>query len=60
MAEVPCIGRLTATALVAKFGDAKTFRSGRDFAAFLGLLPRQSSTGGTRPRQSKIISKPGL
>jgi len=43
---VPGIGRLTATALVATMGDAKAFRSGREFAAFLGLVPRQSGTGG--------------
>ncbi len=46
IAEVPCIGRLTATALVATIGNAKTFRSGREFASFLGLVPRQSGTGG--------------
>ncbi|MEX3901731.1 IS110 family transposase, partial [Paraburkholderia sp. BR10954] len=44
--EVPGIGRLTATALVATIGDAKTFRSGREFAVFLGLVPRQNGTGG--------------
>jgi transposase len=43
---VPGIGRLTATALVATVGDAKAFRSGREFAAFLGLVPWQSGTGG--------------
>jgi transposase len=46
IAEVPGIGRLTATALVAMVGDAKTFKSGRGFASFLGLVPRQSGTGG--------------
>lgn len=46
IAEVPGIGRLTATALVAMVGDAKTFKSGREFASFLGLVPRQSGTGG--------------
>ncbi len=46
IAEVPGIGRLTATALVATIGDAKTFKSGREFASFLGLVPRQSGTGG--------------
>ncbi|CAD6562272.1 IS110 family transposase ISRta4 [Paraburkholderia hiiakae] len=46
ISEVPGIGRLTATALVATVGDAKTFRSGREFAAFLGLVPRQNGTGG--------------
>jgi transposase len=46
ISEVPGIGKLTATALVATLGDAKTFKSGREFAAFLGLVPRQSGTGG--------------
>lgn len=46
IAAVPGIGKLTATALVATVGDAKTFRSGREFASFLGLVPRQSGTGG--------------
>ena len=46
ISEVPGIGRLTATALVATIGDANTFRSGREFAAFLGLVPRQNGTGG--------------
>lgn len=46
IAEVPGIGTLTATALVATLGDANTFKSGREFASFLGLVPRQSGTGG--------------
>jgi transposase len=46
ISEVPGIGKLTATALVATMGDAKTFKSGREFAAFLGVVPRQSGTGG--------------
>ncbi|MCC8397638.1 IS110 family transposase [Paraburkholderia sp. MMS20-SJTR3] len=46
ISDVPGIGRLTATALVATIGDARTFKSGREFAAFLGLVPRQSGTGG--------------
>ena len=43
---IPGVGLLTATAAVAMIGDAKTFKSGREFAAFLGLVPRQSGTGG--------------
>jgi transposase len=43
---IPGIGPLTASALVASVGDAKVFRNGRQFAAWLGLVPRQSSTGG--------------
>ena len=46
IAQVPGIGRLTATALVATMGQARAFRSGREFAAFVGLVPRQSGTGG--------------
>ncbi len=44
--EVPGIGRITATALVATIEDAKAFKSERKFAAFLGLVPRQNGTGG--------------
>jgi len=47
--SIPGIGVLTATALVAAVGDAKQFRCGRELAAFLGLVPRQYSTGG-KPR----------
>ena len=43
---IPGVGLLTATALIATVGDMKSFRSGREFAAFLGLVPRQSGTGG--------------
>ena len=46
IAQVPGIGKLTAIALVATMGNAGTFKSGREFAAFLGLVPRQSGTGG--------------
>lgn len=44
--KVPGIGPLTATALVASVGDAKNFDSGRQFAAWLGVVPRQHSSGG--------------
>jgi transposase len=40
------VGVLTATALVATVGDAKQYRNGRQFAAALGLVPKQSSSGG--------------
>ena len=43
---IPGVGRLTASAVVATVADARTFRSGREFAAFLGLVPRQAGTGG--------------
>lgn len=43
---IPGVGLLTATAAVATIGEAKAFKSGREFAAFVGLVPRQSGTGG--------------
>jgi transposase len=46
---IPGIGALIATALLASVGDAKAFASGRQMAAWLGLVPRQHSTGG-QPR----------
>ncbi|MGN6318396.1 IS110 family transposase [Trinickia sp.] len=46
LAAIPGVGLLTATAAIATIGQASTFRSGREFAAFLGLVPRQSGTGG--------------
>ena len=45
---VPGVGLLTATALVAFVGDIHRFRSGRDFAAYLGLTPREHSSGPVR------------
>jgi transposase len=45
---VPGIGVLTATALVAFVGDVHRFRSGRHFAAYLGLTPRERSSGTVR------------
>ena len=44
--QVQGIGPLTATALVAAVGDAKVFKNGRQMAAWLGLVPRQCSSGG--------------
>lgn len=46
--SVPGIGVLTATAFVAFVGDIRRFRSGRDFAAYLGLTPREHSSGFSR------------
>lgn len=43
---IPGVGLLTATAAVATMGDPKAFRSGREFAAWLGLVPAQVGTGG--------------
>jgi transposase len=55
--QVPCIGPIIASALVSAVPDAKAFRSGRGFAAWLGLTPRQSGTGGKQ--RSGSISKQG-
>jgi transposase len=44
--EIPGIGPLVATALVAEVGDWKAFSSGRSLAAWIGLVPKQHSTGG--------------
>lgn len=46
IAAIPGVGLLTATAAVAAMGDAKAFRSGREFAAWIGLVPAQTGTGG--------------
>ncbi|SEC36906.1 transposase [Burkholderia sp. WP9] len=46
ISEIPGVGLLTATAAVSVIGQAKNFRSGREFAAYLGLVPRQNSSGG--------------
>jgi transposase len=43
---IPGIGPMTATALVAAVGDVGVFKNGRQFAAWLGLVPKQHSTGG--------------
>lgn len=43
---IPGIGPLTATALIAAVSDVEVFKNGRQFAAWLGLVPRQHSTGG--------------
>ncbi|MDB5394838.1 MAG: family transposase [Rhodospirillales bacterium] len=45
-ATIPGVGIITATALSAAVTDPAAFRSGREFAAFLGLVPRQNSSGG--------------
>jgi transposase len=44
--QIPGIGPITATALVCAIGDGKQFKRGRDLAAWLGLTPRQHSSGG--------------
>ena len=46
LAQIPGIGPMTASALVATIGDAKQFKNARQLAAWLGLVPRQHSSGG--------------
>jgi transposase len=46
LAEIPRIGPITASALVARSGDARCFKNGRQLAAWMGLVPRQHSSGG--------------
>ena len=46
LVEIPGFGALSATALVAAIGKGTMFRKGRDVAAWLGLVPRQQTTGG--------------
>lgn len=46
IAAIPGVGLLTATAAVATMGNAKAFKSGREFASWLGLVPAQTGSGG--------------
>ena len=55
--ELPGVGPALATALVASVADPKVFRSGRDFSAWVGLVPKQNSSGGKQKLGS--ISKQG-
>jgi hypothetical protein len=54
LAQVPGIGAITAAALVTTIGKGRDFMNGRQFAAWLGLVPRQYSTGG----QAKLGPSP--
>ncbi len=54
--QVEGIGPLTATALVASVGDVRMFKNGRQFAAWLGLVPRQFSSGG-KSRHGRITKR---
>ena len=56
LTTIPGIGALYATALVAAVGDAQTFTQGRNLAAWLGLVPRQATTGG-KPRLLGITKR---
>ena len=55
---IPGIGVLGASAITATAVDPTVFRSGRDFAAWIGLVPRQDSTGGSgsRPISSRATA----
>lgn len=44
--EIPGVGPLIATAAVASMGEARAFKSGREFAAYVGLVPKQTGSGG--------------
>ena len=57
IAEIPGVGVLGATAAVATMGDSRAFKSGREFAAWLGLVPRHRGTAGRVRRLG--ISKRG-
>jgi transposase len=46
LATIPGIGVVTASAVISAIGDGRQFRSGREFAAWIGLVPRQNSSGG--------------
>lgn len=54
--SIPGVGVITATAIIAAVGKAEAFNHGRDLAAWLGLVPRQSTTGG-RPRLMGISKR---
>jgi transposase len=56
LSTIPGIGALNATALVAAVGNARSFARARDLAAWLGLVPRQATTGG-RPKLLGITKR---
>jgi transposase len=57
LAEIPGLGPITASAIVATVGDAREFKNGRQLAAWMGLVPKQNSSGGKQNLQG--ISKRG-
>jgi len=56
LATIPGVGGMNATALVAAIGDGRAFSRGRDLAAWMGLVPRQATTGG-RPKLLGITKR---
>jgi transposase len=59
LSTIPGIGVLNATAMLAAIGDGQTFARGRDLAAWLGLVPRQVTTGGKPRRMIGTIANSG-
>lgn len=59
LTTIPGIGPVTATALVAAIGNGAGFRRGKDLAAWVGMVPREYSTGGERKLVSAKIIRPG-
>ncbi len=55
--EIPGVGPLLASALVGTVADPKAFKTGRNFAAWIGLVPKQNSSGGKE--RLGDITKPG-
>src|SRR5665213_2383857 len=56
LSTIPGVGPITSTALVATVPDPSVFRSGREFAAWIGLTPRQNSSGG-KERLGRITKR---
>ena len=56
LATIPSIGVVTASAIVGTIGTGKQFKSGREFSAWLGIVPRQNSSGG-KERLGRISKK---
>src|SRR4026208_2535185 len=56
--DIPGVGPALATALVASVADPKVFRSGRNFSAWIGLVPKQHSSGG-KDRPGRVSTKRG-
>ena len=56
LATIPGVGVVTASAVIAAIGTGKQFKSGREFAAWVGLVPRQNSSGG-KERLGRISKK---
>src|SRR5512139_2150052 len=53
---IPGVGPVLATALIASIADPKAFRSGRNFSAWIGLVPKQHSSGGKDRLDSRQLS----